>query len=137
MALHILRALHVCVCQPFALQVAKKKKGSKCFLPHICSHESVVAPLVWPSFRRSFCWCLYLGHTEAPKANTALLGDWRGQGSARRQRLGTLSVSWAELPSRSQNATERDLERKNASGGEEQGVLRQAPTPTAKSQALG
>lgn len=66
-----------------------------------------------------------------------LLGDWRGQGSARRQRLGTLSVSWAELPSRSQNATERDLERKNASGGEEQGVLRQAPTPTAKSQALG
>lgn len=78
-----------------------------------------------------------MGHTEAPKANTALLGDWHGQGSARRQRPGTLSVSWAELPSRSQNAMECDLGRKNASGGEEQGVLRQAPTLTVKSQALG
>lgn len=71
------------------------------------------------------------------KADMALLGHWRGQGSARRQRPVPLSVSWAEPPSCGQNAVECNLERQNSSGGEEQGVLRHAPTLTAKTQVLG
>lgn len=41
------------------------------------------------------------------------------------------SISWAELPScgHALHAVECNLQRQNTSGGEEQGVLRHAPTP--------
>lgn len=116
------------LCQPLhAREQRKKEQALNASFP-TCVPMRVLwihwsAPALQGASVGAFIWA-----TRRPlrRANRALLGGWCGQGSARRQRPVPLSISRAELPSCGQNAVESNPERRNTSGGNEEGVLRRA-----------